>query len=536
MANNFSEWPLELFRTMLDYIVTAQCQADSAYRINETLNVRANVRKVARLRLVCKSQYLSRPFFSAHRSTLDVFSQFRKDVSASAVLTHPGVFDSEVTRALAYQLTEAHASSEYDWRRNPHLVAELCYQQVSRGPRNRNVITYSINNMLDLLSARAAQSSISLASREDYSEVLYALFEGLVNLCGASYVLCRTATRPPLESYEEQRHEDLFAAVACMGDEKLTRILLGEGADPNAVSLRLGYPSFAAARAEKKQMMQYLLSEGVHDPDNYWKMTPLEVAALGGLEGMLPSFTTARDELCVPSATDWGMKGWRRLVLYAVEGGNARIVEELFTIAASLSGGNGFYQEQELPFTGWWLESDKNEESFNLETLKKIAFLEAARWGRVDILKCLLVLGVDIDAKDEKSRTALLLATAPGFYDCVKLLLENGATVRKCNMSYSAGVLGLAVEKHHIRIVRLLLEYGALDPECRLPEILRTDLKMTLRGNSCKHGPLIIWLSRKGIWMHWQEVMRMASEVYGLDPDCKCLRRHDETGVLIRVD
>ncbi|KAF2806192.1 ankyrin [Mytilinidion resinicola] len=345
-----------------------------------------------------------------------------------------GLFDSEITRALASQLTEAHATSEYDWRWNPRLVAERLYQQVSHLARNTNVITYSINNMLDLLSTRAAQSSISLTSREDHGEALYALCEGMVNF-----------------------------------------------------------------------------------------------------NGMLNSFTTGRFGNCVPSTTDWGMEKWRQLVMCAVESGNAGIVEDLLNRAAILSGDSSFC-ELELPFTGWWLESDENEESFDLEILKQAAFLEAARSGREKILRCLLKLGVDIDVKDHKSRTPLLLATAPGFYDCVKLLLENGVSVKKCNMSNSGGVLGLAVEKYHIGIVRLLLEYAALDPQYRLPEEGRADMKFEWRGNSCKHGPLIIWMSRKGIWMHWQEVMRMTSEVYGLDPDCECLRRYDETGIVIRVD
>jgi hypothetical protein len=319
-----------------------------------------------------------------------------------------------------------------------------------------------------------------------------------------------------------------------LGDIKLMRVLINEGADLDAFSPCFGHPMSAAARAGQEQIIRLLLEQGADRPGRSWgeeAETPLEAAAAGGCDEVVTTFRMDRWAGCVPPQNDFAMKRWRRLVMRVVDGGSVVITDKLLMMAIG-SSGNPTGSHWELPFSGWWVDSDKDED-FSIDTLKKEALLEAARTGRREIIEYLLKLGVDIDAKDDKSRTPLLLATGPGFHGCVKLLLDHGASLRKCYMSYSGGALGLAIEKNHMSIVRLLLEGGALDPEWRLPGDGRESLRLRWRGNLCDHGPLAGWMVRRGIWMRWHEVMRLASKVYGLDPDCDCLKRYDEHGVRI---
>lgn len=74
----------------------------------------------------------------------------------------------------------------------------------------------------------------------------------------------------------------------------------------------------------------------------------------------------------------------------------------------------------------------------------------------------------DLNARDEAdNRTLLMKASFNGKIDCVKVLLEQGATVNKpysdddnSNGEYPESPLSLACGKGH-EVVKVLLDYGA---------------------------------------------------------------------------
>ncbi len=87
-------------------------------------------------------------------------------------------------------------------------------------------------------------------------------------------------------------------------------------------------------------------------------------------------------------------------------------------------------------------------------------FYGAAAQGDMDLLKELLVLGVDINAKSESGDTALHFAAAAGGVDLAEFLLSQGARVDLQNAEGHTA-LKLAVDRGQTKVARLLLQNGA---------------------------------------------------------------------------
>lgn len=97
--------------------------------------------------------------------------------------------------------------------------------------------------------------------------------------------------------------------------------------------------------------------------------------------------------------------------------------------------------------------------------LQELLF-DAARLGRVDVIPALLQAGADIDARDAKGHTPLILASYHGQAAATRLLLRSGAQVDLADASRgNTALMGVAF-KGHADIVRDLLNGGA-DPETR---------------------------------------------------------------------
>lgn len=84
----------------------------------------------------------------------------------------------------------------------------------------------------------------------------------------------------------------------------------------------------------------------------------------------------------------------------------------------------------------------------------------AARYGQFDSVQLLLTTHVNINAKDENGRNALIWASTNGWLDIVKLLLDNGAHVNIKDIYgrtslYYANVCGRSW------IIDLLKQHGA---------------------------------------------------------------------------
>lgn len=86
---------------------------------------------------------------------------------------------------------------------------------------------------------------------------------------------------------------------------------------------------------------------------------------------------------------------------------------------------------------------------------------DAARLGRVDVLPALLIAGADIEARDPRGHTPLILASYNGQEAATALLLAKGADVDAADAGRgNTALMGVAF-KGHDAIAALLLEGGA---------------------------------------------------------------------------
>jgi len=92
------------------------------------------------------------------------------------------------------------------------------------------------------------------------------------------------------------------------------------------------------------------------------------------------------------------------------------------------------------------MQEDKNLEASDLSSLRELSefmgevdfdindLVRAVKEGKIDVVKELLDLGIDVDGLDDKFFTPLQMAAKCGHYEIVELLLEKGADVDKCEV------------------------------------------------------------------------------------------------------
>jgi hypothetical protein len=88
------------------------------------------------------------------------------------------------------------------------------------------------------------------------------------------------------------------------------------------------------------------------------------------------------------------------------------------------------------------------------------ALKNAAIQGRIDLVRCLVDAGADVNATDNNGWTVLMVASDDGHIDLVRFLVEAGADVNATdNNGWTA--LMVASDDGHIDLVRFLVEAGA---------------------------------------------------------------------------
>ena len=108
----------------------------------------------------------------------------------------------------------------------------------------------------------------------------------------------------------------------------------------------------------------------------------------------------------------------------------------------------------------------KNKESYKKEielkgmTYSQISFIEQIRKGNKDNVALFIEAGIDINASDEDSTSALMVAVVNDYLEIIQLLIKNGANVNWKNNNGETA-LHIAAVRGHDGIIKLLLEKGA---------------------------------------------------------------------------
>ena len=95
-----------------------------------------------------------------------------------------------------------------------------------------------------------------------------------------------------------------------------------------------------------------------------------------------------------------------------------------------------------------------------LQLVKKETLLEAATMGHEDCLRAVLAEGVDVNTKNEKDNTALILASYNDNLSCVETIIKEGADVNQSN-EFNNSALNYAAAGGYEGIVQALVEAGA---------------------------------------------------------------------------
>lgn len=85
---------------------------------------------------------------------------------------------------------------------------------------------------------------------------------------------------------------------------------------------------------------------------------------------------------------------------------------------------------------------------------------EYARGGALDALRAVDWVHTDIEAKNHKGYSALMLAAYRGHADTARYLLQRGANANTADAGGNSALMGAAF-KGDLDVVRLLVEYGA---------------------------------------------------------------------------
>ena len=89
-----------------------------------------------------------------------------------------------------------------------------------------------------------------------------------------------------------------------------------------------------------------------------------------------------------------------------------------------------------------------------------VAWVDAIRSGNVEIVRDLLLRGINVDAKDRYGQTGLMLAADAGHREIVQILIGHRADLN-VTAKFGLSALMLAVVAGHEEVVRVLARAGA---------------------------------------------------------------------------
>lgn len=239
----------------------------------------------------------------------------------------------------------------------------------------------------------------------------------------------RTSTEAPVPA-RGKLGQDVFFAVDRRDMDNL-RVLLKEGADPNALNGLEIRPLFIAAGSFNMDAMQELIKAGAKPDATSIYGTPLTFACMAG---NIAGVQILLSQGCDPNAT--ARKDGISNLMMAANSGNPAIVDELLMHKADVT------SKDDAGETALALAARNGSVDVGQKLLSAHAdanasdndgltpLMQAAMNGHADFVKLLLANEASVNAKDATGRTALLLAVRYGDYpDVVQALTSGGADV-----------------------------------------------------------------------------------------------------------
>jgi ankyrin repeat protein len=109
------------------------------------------------------------------------------------------------------------------------------------------------------------------------------------------------------------------------------------------------------------------------------------------------------------------------------------------------------------------LNEDPSQAKLTYGAINETLLHAAAYDGQPDIVKLLLKLGADVDARSSCERTPLHLAAGQGYLDIIEILVRNGADIEAKDREGMTPLMWgrIARSGRGDRAVRLLLSLGA---------------------------------------------------------------------------
>jgi ankyrin repeat protein len=260
---------------------------------------------------------------------------------------------------------------------------------------------------------------------------------------------------PDLVAAKGTNGNDLLGMAGATCDERLVKVLLERGADPNSANAHGWTPLHQAGYSGLPLLARMLLDAGAR-PDTFARGD-------GGTPMIVALFWGHRE-----TAEVLAEQGVHPLNLRAAAGlGRLDLVDELLAADGRLAPQAGAHRGFYRPHSGFphWEPSDDAQEVVDE------ALSWAARNDSVEVLQVLVARGANLEA-DVYRGSALMWAAAQGRVAAVRRLLDLGADPNGRSTfggpTHGEGVtpLHLAAGDGHLEVIEALLDAGA-DPTLR---------------------------------------------------------------------
>jgi len=259
-------------------------------------------------------------------------------------------------------------------------------------------------------------------------------------------------------------------AASLSGDFECVEALLQHRANPGARDQQGLTVLMMAAMNGRADIARALLDAGaLVDEENDGKTAVdhalahghLQAALLLGVDARLHEAARRGDVAMIRKLLDIGVpvdiadREQRTALALASAHGHAQAVRFLLDAGAEASGKDG----SGMTALDYAVSASHPEVAALLGA--RDLLIDASAAGRTDRVAELLAVGVDVNAKDESGRTALMIASQRGRIETLSVLLEASVALNVQREQDGRTALMMAVEQGHTEAVRMLLDAGA---------------------------------------------------------------------------